>query len=132
MKVEAESEVPTLTVENDTRVTAVGKILRKYRIDELPQFINVLKGNMSIVGYRPERQYFIDKIVAKAPHYYMLQKIHPGITSWGMVKYGYADTVDKMIERLNYDIIYIKNLSLNIDLKILIYTFKIIANGRGI
>ncbi len=132
MKVDSEVEIPLLATVNDERVTSFGKILRKYRLDELPQFYNVLKGNMSIVGYRPERQYFIDRIVKKAPHYYLLQRISPGITSWGMVKYGYANSVDKMVERLEYDIIYIENLSLMIDLKILIYTFKIIFNGRGI
>ena len=129
---DSESTIPLLTSEDDERVTPFGKILRKYRLDELPQFWNVLKGDMSIVGYRPERQFFIDQIVEQAPHYYLLQKIHPGITSWGMVKYGYADNVDKMAERLEYDIIYIENLSLTIDLKIIIYTFKIIFTGRGI
>ena len=128
----SEAETPLLTSEDDERVTPFGKILRKYRLDELPQFWNVLKGDMSIVGYRPERQFFIDQIVQQAPHYYLLQKIRPGITSWGMVKYGYADSVDKMAERLEYDIIYIENLSLTIDLKIIIYTFKIIFTGKGI
>jgi exopolysaccharide biosynthesis polyprenyl glycosylphosphotransferase len=132
MKIDAETDIPMLTTEDDERVTKFGKFLRKYRLDELPQFFNVLKGDMSFVGYRPERQYFIEKIEKKAPHYCLLQKIRPGITSWGMVKYGYANDVDKMVERLEYDIIYIENLSLVIDLKILIYTFKIIFNGRGI
>jgi exopolysaccharide biosynthesis polyprenyl glycosylphosphotransferase len=132
MRVNSEANSPMLTAENDERITSFGKKIRKYRFDELPQFLNVLKGNMSIVGYRPERRYFIEKIAEKAPHYYLLQKIRPGITSWGMVKYGYADSVDKMIERLSYDIIYIENMSLIIDIKILIYTFKIIFNGRGV
>jgi len=132
MQIDSESSTPMLTSEDDERITPFGKILRKYRLDELPQFLNVLKGDMSIVGYRPERQFFIDQIVEQAPHYYLLQKIRPGITSWGMVKYGYADSVDKMAERLEYDIIYIENLSLTIDLKIIIYTFKIIFTGRGI
>ena len=107
MYINAESEgKPKLTQENDNRITSWGKIMRKYRIDELPQFYNVLKGEMSLVGPRPERNYFIEKIIKKAPHYKLVFKIRPGITSGGMVKYGYADNVEKMIERLKYDIIY--------------------------
>lgn len=128
----AESEGPSLSGGNDSRITSVGKWMRKYRIDELPQFWNVLKGNMSIVGPRPERKYFIDKIVKKAPHYYLLYRVKPGITSWGMVKYGYAQTVDEMIDRLNYDIIYLENMSLIVDLKISIYTIRTVITGQGI
>lgn len=132
MNVNSENGIPQLASKHDTRITKFGKKIRKYRLDELPQFFNVLKGDMSIVGYRPERLFFIEKIAQQAPQYFLLQKIKPGITSWGMVKYGYADSVEKMIERLNYDIIYIENMSLIIDMKILIYTFKIILSGRGI
>jgi lipopolysaccharide/colanic/teichoic acid biosynthesis glycosyltransferase len=101
-------------------------------LDELPQFWNVLKGEMSIVGPRPERQFFIDQIVEKAPFYYLLYQVKPGITSWGMVKYGYAQSVDEMVERLDYDIIYLENMSLFIDLKILIYTIRTVVTGQGV
>ena len=132
MYINAESEgKPKLTQENDNRITSWGKIMRKYRIDELPQFYNVLKGEMSLVGPRPERNYFIEKIIKKAPHYKLVFKIRPGITSWGMVKYGYADNVEKMIERLKYDIIYLENLSIFSDIKVLAYTLIIVLQGRG-
>ena len=123
--------VPMLTKENDSRITSWGKIMRKYRIDELPQFYNVLIGDMSFVGPRPEREYFIKQILPLAPHYNLIFKFKPGITSWGMVKYGYADNVSKMVERLKYDIIYIKNLSIFNDIKVIAYTVIIILQGRG-
>ena len=132
MELDAEKEGPSLSVIDDPRITPVGKWMRKYRLDELPQFWNVFIGDMSIVGPRPERQYYINQIVEKAPFYYLQYRIKPGITSWGMVKYGYAQSVDKMIERLSYDIIYLENMSLIIDLKILIYTIKTVITGKGI
>ncbi|MEN9738286.1 MAG: hypothetical protein RLZZ318_319, partial [Bacteroidota bacterium] len=89
------------------------------------------KGEMSIVGPRPERAYFIEKIMEKAPYYKRLQKVKPGITSWGQVKYGYAENVDQMIERLYYDILYIENNSLALDFKIMAYTILIMVQGRG-
>lgn len=131
MYVDAEKNGPALSSKTDNRVTPFGRFLRKYRLDELPNFINVLKGDMSLVGPRPERQFFIDQIIQKAPHYSHLQKVRPGITSWGQVKYGYAENVDQMIERLKYDIIYIENMSLVVDLKILIYTIQTVLKGRG-
>lgn len=123
--------VPQLSSEEDPRITKFGKFMRKTRLDELPQFFTVLKGDMSIVGPRPEREYFIGKITERAPHYKMLHRIKPGITSWGQVKYGYASNVDEMIERLKYDILYLENMSLAMDFRILIYTALIVLQGRG-
>jgi exopolysaccharide biosynthesis polyprenyl glycosylphosphotransferase len=128
----SEKGKPKLSSPDDERITPTGRILRKYRIDEIPQFWNILKGDMSIVGPRPERQYFIDKISAVAPYYCLLYKIRPGLTSWGPIKVGYTDTLEKMINRLNYDIIYLENMSLFTDLKILIYTVEILFNGKGV
>lgn len=132
MYVGAEDAGPELSHENDSRITPFGAVMRKYRLDELPQFWNVLKGDMSLVGPRPERKYFIDQIVQRAPYYYLLHNVKPGITSLGMVKYGYASTVDQMLERLEYDIIYYENMSLALDITILVYTIKTVVTGKGI
>ncbi len=128
---DAERHGPMLSSENDSRITRWGRIMRKYRLDELPQFWNVLTGEMSIVGPRPERLYYIEQISLSAPHVRYLQKVKPGITSWGMVKFGYAENVNEMVERLKYDVIYIENMNLFNDLKILIYTVLIVLQGRG-
>lgn len=128
---DAERAGPQLSSSHDSRITRIGKIMRKSRMDELPQFFNVMRGEMSIVGPRPERQFYIDQISKVAPHYRHLQKVKPGITSWGQVKYGYAENVDEMVQRLKYDVLYIENMSLAIDLKIMAYTLIIIFKGAG-
>jgi len=131
MRLNAENNTPLLSSNNDHRITKWGKIMRKYRLDELPQFYNVLIGEMSIIGPRPERDFFAQQIILKAPHYKLIHKVKPGITSWGMVKFGYAENIDEMISRLKYDIIYIENLSLLNDFKVFILTILIVLQGRG-
>ncbi len=132
MYIDAENNGPQLAEINDARITKFGEFIRKYRIDEIPQFFNVLIGNMSLVGPRPERQFFIEQILPHAPHYLHLLRVKPGITSWGQVKYGYAKNIDEMLERLQYDIIYIENMSIYVDIKILIYTIKTVILGKGL
>jgi exopolysaccharide biosynthesis polyprenyl glycosylphosphotransferase len=131
MYVDAEQAGPALSKDNDPRITPFGRFMRKVRLDEIPQFYNVLRGTMSLVGPRPERQFYIDQIVKRAPEYLLLQRVKPGITSWGQVRYGYASNVDEMVERLRYDLLYLDNMSLTTDLKILLYTVIIIIQGRG-
>ena len=123
--------VPQITHDNDPRITPVGRWLRKYRLDELPQLWNILCGEMSVVGPRPERAYFIQQIMAEAPYYCLLYKVRPGLTSWGPIRVGYTDTIEKMIERLNCDIVYVENMSLMLDLKIMFFTIGVILHGKG-
>lgn len=128
----AEHSGPQLSSDNDPRITKVGHWMRKYRLDELPQFWNVIKGDMSIVGPRPEREFYIQQIVKEAPYYTLVCQVRPGITSWGMVKYGYASTVKEMVERTRFDLLYLANMSLSLDCKIMIYTVKTIVGGEGL
>jgi exopolysaccharide biosynthesis polyprenyl glycosylphosphotransferase len=123
MYVNAEVDTPQLSFDGD--------VMRKWRLDELPQLWNVLVGEMSLVGPRPERKYFIDLIMKQAPHYKHLLKVRPGITSWGQVKYGYASNIEQMLQRLKYDILYIENMSISLDIKILFYTILIVLQGKG-
>jgi exopolysaccharide biosynthesis polyprenyl glycosylphosphotransferase len=131
MFIDAEKMGPQLSSKHDSRITPFGRFMRKTRLDEIPQFYNVLIGTMSIVGPRPERQHYIDQIVQVAPHYRILQKVRPGITGWGQVKFGYAENVTEMVERLKYDILYVENMTLALDFKIMIYTALIVLQGRG-
>jgi len=128
---DAEKNGPQLSSENDSRITKFGKFMRKTRLDEIPQFYNVLTGEMSLVGPRPERRYYINKIIEEAPHFLNLLKVKPGITSWGQVKFGYAENIEQMIQRLNYDIFYIENMSLYLDFKIMIHTILVILKRDG-
>ncbi len=132
MEEHAEADgVPQITHDDDPRITKIGRWMRKYRLDELPQLWNILRGEMSIVGPRPERPYFVQQIMERAPYYCLLYKVRPGLTSWGPIRVGYADNIEKMIERLNCDIVYVENMSILLDLKILFFTIGVLVKGKG-
>ena len=126
-----EATGPTLSTNDDPRITPIGRFMRKYRLDELPQFVNILRGEMSLVGPRPERRFFADQIAAREPMYSMIYQVRPGLTSWGMVKFGYASSIDDMIQRLRFDLIYLENISITTDLKILLHTVNTVVSGSG-
>lgn len=131
MRVDAEAGGPSLSSDDDPRVTGIGRFMRKYRLDELPNLWNVLRGDMSLVGPRPEREYYLKKLHRLAPHCALLHQVRPGLTSLGMVKFGYASSVDDMAARLKYDLLYIQNISISLDLKIMFYTIRTISRGEG-
>lgn len=132
MTVDAESQGPQLSFPKDKRQTRVGSILRRYRLDELPQFINILKGDMSLVGPRPERRCYIEQISQTTPDYPALLQMRPGLTSWGQVRFGYASTIEQIAERMQYDLYYVRNFSIMFDLKIILHTVRIVFSGKGV
>jgi lipopolysaccharide/colanic/teichoic acid biosynthesis glycosyltransferase len=131
MYLDAEKEGPALSSHDDQRITPWGRTMRKWRIDELPQLWNILKGEMSLVGPRPEREYYVNQLYVLTPYFRYLLKVKPGLTSWGMVQFGYAENVAEMIDRMKYDLMYIENISLALDWKIMLHTIRNILKAQG-
>ncbi|HEX3024451.1 MAG TPA: sugar transferase [Chitinophagaceae bacterium] len=131
MYADAEKNGPALSSDHDERITAWGKFMRTWRLDELPQLWNIAIGDMSLVGPRPERKFYIDQLVQQSPQYSNLLKVKPGLTSWGMVKFGYASSVEEMVQRMEYDLMYIKEASLLLDIRIILHTFSLVISGKG-
>ena len=128
---DAESNGPRLSSADDGRITNWGRVMRKWRLDELPQLWNIIKGEMSLVGPRPERKFYVEQIVEQHSEYNYLFKVKPGLTSWGMVKFGYASSVEEMIQRMQFDLMYVENVSLLLDLRIMVLTIATIMKGKG-
>ncbi|MEH0165857.1 TIGR03013 family XrtA/PEP-CTERM system glycosyltransferase [Paucibacter sp. JuS9] len=132
MRTDAEKDgTPRWATLNDDRVTRVGKFIRRVRIDELPQLFNVLRGEMSLVGPRPERQYFVDDLITKIPYYAVRHSVKPGVTGWAQVRYEYGSTIEDSVEKLQYDLYYVKNHTLFLDLLILLETVAVVLTGKG-
>jgi lipopolysaccharide/colanic/teichoic acid biosynthesis glycosyltransferase len=132
MRTDAEGDgTPRWAASNDDRVTRVGRVIRRYRIDELPQLFNVLKGDMSLVGPRPERPYFVDQLAREIPFYAARHSIKPGLTGWAQVRYHYGATLDDAAEKLQFDLYYVKNHTLFLDLVILFETVVVVFTGEG-
>ena len=132
MRKDAESDgKPRWATANDDRTTRIGRIIRKLRIDELPQLYSVLAGDMSLVGPRPERPYFVDQLTREIPFYAVRHSVKPGVTGWAQVSYPYGASVDDSIQKLQYDLYYVKNHTLFLDIVILCETVVVVLTGKG-
>ena len=132
MRTDAEKDgKPRFATANDDRTTRVGRVIRKLRIDELPQLITVLKGDMSIVGPRPERPFFVDQLTRKFPFYAARHSVKPGVTGWAQVRYAYGETLEDAAHKLQYDLYYVKNHSVLLDTLILFETIAVVLTGKG-
>lgn len=132
MSCDAEAAGPTLAVPGDSRITRIGRWLRRYHLDELPQLWNVIRGEMALIGPRPERPVYVERIIREKPDYQRLFAVRPGITSPGMVNYGYASTIVQMIERSRYDLRYLSEMSPGVDMQIMLRTIKTVFSGKGV
>ena len=129
---DAESRTgPIWATTNDPRITAVGRFLRKTRLDEIPQFYDVLRGDMSLVGPRPERPHFVEMLSKEIPLYKRRLSVKPGITGWAQIKQGYDTSIDDVKSKVRYDLFYIENMSFRMDIKILLMTFYVMITGKG-
>jgi lipopolysaccharide/colanic/teichoic acid biosynthesis glycosyltransferase len=131
MRADAEKAGPVWAARNDNRVTRVGRLLRKARIDELPQIFAVLRGDMSMVGPRPERPYFVDQLKTQIPLYGLREAVKPGVTGWAQIRYPYGSTVEDARRKLEFDLYYIRHRSLFLNLNILFHTARTVLTGRG-